>query len=74
MSRQINLTHPYQLVPIHYARPLRRHNGRIVARITVEGDAGRKNVRRVLMTAQSVAESQADFHKLQVERSENCSD
>ena len=56
----------------HPVRGLWRRNGKYVARITVEDDAGRKDVKWVpLPTAKSDAEAIAEFRALLVERSEN---
>ncbi|HNQ90943.1 MAG TPA: tyrosine-type recombinase/integrase [Verrucomicrobiota bacterium] len=55
----------------HAIRGLWRRNGKFVARITVEDDAGRKPVKWVPLEAQTVAEAQEEFRKLLVERSEN---
>lgn len=56
----------------HPVRGLWRRNGSYVARITVEDDAGRKDVKWVpLPSATSDAEAIAEFRTLLVERSEN---
>jgi integrase len=55
----------------HPIRGLWRRNGSFVARISVENEAGRKDVRWVPVAAMSAAEAQEEFRKLLVERSEN---
>jgi hypothetical protein len=40
----------------------------VAARITIEGEAGRKAIRWVPLAAQSVAEAQSEFRKLLTER------
>jgi len=55
----------------HAIRGLWRRNGKFVARITVEDDAGRKAVKWVPMEAKSAAEAQEKFRTLLVERGED---
>ncbi|HEY9172209.1 MAG TPA: site-specific integrase [Verrucomicrobiae bacterium] len=55
----------------HAIRGLWRRNGRFVARITVEDDAGRKAVKWVPLEATTAAEAKQEFDKLVIERSEN---
>jgi len=55
----------------HAIRGLWRRNGKFVARITVEDDAGRKAVKWVPLEATSAAEAKQELDKLVVERSEN---
>lgn len=55
----------------HAIRGLWRRNGKFVARITVEDDAGRKTVKWVPLQAKTVAQAQEDFRKLLVERGED---
>jgi integrase len=55
----------------HAIRGLWRRNGKFVARITVEDEAGRKDVRWVPLAAKTAAEAQDEFRKLMVERTEN---
>jgi integrase len=55
----------------HPIRGLWRRNGKFVARITVEDEAGRKSVKWVPMEANTVGEAQEEFRKLLVERGED---
>jgi integrase len=55
----------------HAIRGLWRRNGKFVARITVEDDAGRKQIKWVPLTAASAAAAQEEFRKLLVERGED---
>jgi integrase len=55
----------------HPIRGLWRRNGKFLARITIEDDAGRKNAKWVSLDAKSAAEAQEEFRKLLVERSQN---
>jgi integrase len=55
----------------HAIRGLWRRNGKFVARITVEDDAGRKSVKWVPLKAETAAEAQEDFRTLLVERGED---
>jgi len=55
----------------HPIRGLWRRNGNFLARISVEDEAGRKQVRWVPLAAKSAAEAQEEFRKLMVERTEN---
>jgi integrase len=55
----------------HPIRGLWRRNGKFVARITVEDDAGRKAVKWVPLEAQTTAEAQEEFRTLLVERGED---
>jgi integrase len=55
----------------HAIRGLWRRNGKFVARITVEDDAGRKAVKWVPLEATTPAEAKQELDKLVVERSEN---
>lgn len=55
----------------HPIRGLWRRNGNFLARISVEDEAGRKEVRWVPLAAKSAAEAQEEFRKLMVERTEN---
>ena len=52
-------------------RGLWRRNGKFVARITVEDDAGRKAVKWVPLKAETAAVAQEEFRTLLVERSED---
>lgn len=54
----------------HSIRGLWRRNGKFLARISVEDEAGRKDVRWVPLAAKTAAEAQEEFRKLMVERSE----
>jgi len=54
--------------PIH---GLWRRNGNFLARISVEDEAGRKEVRWVPLAAKTAAEAQEEFRTLMVERTEN---
>ncbi len=55
----------------HAIRGLWRRNGKFVARITVEDDAGRKAVKWVPVKAETAAEAQEEFRTLLVERGED---
>ena len=55
----------------HPIRGLWRRNSSYIARITVEDEAGRRNLRWVTLTAATPAEAQEELRKLLVERSEN---
>ena len=55
----------------HAIRGLWRRNGKFVARITIEDDAGRKAVKWVPLEAASAAEAQEEFRTLLVERDED---
>ena len=55
----------------HAIRGLWRRNGKFVARITVEDDAGRKAVKWVPLDAQTAAAAQEEFRTLLVERGED---
>jgi integrase len=55
----------------HAVRGLWRRNGRFVARITVEDDAGRKSVKWVTLAAATAAGAQEEFRALLVERKED---
>jgi len=55
----------------HAVRGLWRRNGKFVARITVEDDAGRKAVKWVPLEAETTAEAQEEFRTLLVERGED---
>jgi integrase len=55
----------------HPIRGLWRRNGKFLARITTEDDAGRKSKKWVPLEAGTVAEAQEQFRTLLVERSEN---
>jgi integrase len=55
----------------HGIRGLWRRNGKYVARITVENDAGRKAMKWVSLAASTAAEAQEEFRTLLVERKEN---
>jgi integrase len=55
----------------HAIRGLWRRNGKFVARITVEDDAGRKAVKWMPLEAGTVAEAQESFRTLLVERNED---
>lgn len=55
----------------HPIRGLWRRNGNFLARISVEDEGGRKEVRWVPLAAKSAAEAQDEFRKLMVERTEN---
>src|SRR5208282_2734199 len=55
----------------HAIRGLWRRNGRFVARITVEDDAGHKTVKWVPLKAETAAAAQEEFRTLLVERSED---
>lgn len=55
----------------HAIRGLWRRNGKFVARITVEDDAGRKAVKWVPLKAGSTAAAQEEFRTLLVERTED---
>lgn len=55
----------------HPIRGLWKRNGKFVARITVEDDAGRKATKWVPLEAKSAAQAQDELRKLLVERSEN---
>ena len=55
----------------HPIRGLWRRNGKYLARITIEDEAGRKEVRWVPLAAKTAAEAQEEFRKLMVERTEN---
>jgi integrase len=55
----------------HAIRGLWRRNGKFVARITVEDEAGRKKVKWVPLTAVTAAAAQEEFRTLLVERGED---
>jgi integrase len=55
----------------HAIRGLWRRNGKFVARITVEDDAGHKSVKWVPLDANTAAEAQEEFRTVLVERSED---
>jgi integrase len=55
----------------HPIRGLWRRNGKFLARVTVEDDAGRKAVKWVSLEAATAAEAKQEFDNLVVERSEN---
>jgi integrase len=55
----------------HAIRGLWRRNGKFVARITVEDDAGRKAVKWVPLEAESAAQAQDKYRTLLVERGED---
>jgi hypothetical protein len=55
----------------HAIRGLWRRNGKFVARITVEDDAGHKALKWVPVEAATAAEAQDVFRKLLVERGED---
>jgi integrase len=55
----------------HAIRGLWRRNGKFVARITVEDDAGRKAVKWVPLKAATAAEAQEAFRSLLVERDQD---
>ncbi|MFZ0827266.1 MAG: site-specific integrase [Verrucomicrobiia bacterium] len=55
----------------HAIRGLWRRNGKFVARITVEDDAGRKAVKWVPLEAATAADAQEKFRTLLVERGED---
>jgi len=55
----------------HAIRGLWRRNGKFVARITVEDDAGRKAVKWVPLGAETAAAAQEEFRTLLVERGED---
>jgi len=55
----------------HAIRGLWRRNGKFVARITVEDDAGRKAVKWVPLKAETAAGAQEEFRTLLVERGED---
>src|SRR6185369_8906172 len=55
----------------HAIRGLWRRNGKFVARITVEDDAGHKAVKWVPLLAETAAEAQEEFRTLLVERGED---
>ena len=55
----------------HAIRGLWKRNGKFVARITVEDDAGRKAVKWVPLEAATNAEAQEEFRTLLVERGED---
>jgi integrase len=55
----------------HAIRGLWRRNGKFVARITVEDDAGRKAVKWVPLKAETAAAAQEEFRTLLVERGED---
>jgi len=55
----------------HAIRGLWKRNGKFIARITVEDDAGRKAVKWVPLEATTAAEAKQELDKLVVERSEN---
>jgi integrase len=55
----------------HAIRGLWRRNGKFVARITVEDDAGRKAVKWVPLDAETAAAAQEEFRTLLVERGED---
>src|SRR5271156_5998105 len=55
----------------HAIRGLWRRNGKFVARITVEDDAGRKAVKWVPLNADTAAAAQEEFRTLLVERGED---
>jgi integrase len=55
----------------HAIRGLWRRNGKFMARITVEDDAGRKRLKWVPLTAATAAAAQEEFRTLLVERGED---
>ena len=55
----------------HAIRGLWKRNGKFVARITVEDDAGRKAVKWVPLNAETAAAAQEEFRTLLVERGED---
>src|SRR5215471_5489884 len=55
----------------HPIRGLWKRNGNFAARITVEDDAGRKAVKWVPLTADTVGAAQEEFRTLLVQRSED---
>ena len=55
----------------HAIRGLWRRNGKFVARITIEDDAGHKMVKWVPLKAETAAAAQEEFRTLLVERSED---
>lgn len=55
----------------HAIRGLWRRNGKFVARITVEDDAGRKAVKWLPLDAETAAQAQEEFRTLLVERTED---
>ena len=55
----------------HAIRGLWRRNGKVMARITVEDDAGRKRLKWVPLTAATAAAAQEEFRTLLVERGED---
>jgi len=55
----------------HAIRGLWRRNGKFVARITVEDDAGRKAVKWVPLKAETAAVAQEEFRTVLVERGED---
>ena len=55
----------------HPIRGLWRRNGTFVARASIEGEAGRKEVRWIPLAAKSPAEAQSELRKLLTEREEN---
>jgi integrase len=55
----------------HPIRGLWRRNGKFLARITVEDESGKKEVRWVPLAAKSAAEAQDEFRTVMVERKEN---
>src|SRR5713226_4697361 len=55
----------------HAIRGLWRRNGKFVARITVEDDAGHKAVKWVPLEAETAAQAQEEFRTLLVERGED---
>src|ERR1022692_4555967 len=55
----------------HGIRGLWRRNGKFVARITVEDDAGGKAVKWVPLKAETTAQAQEEFRTLLVERGED---
>jgi len=55
----------------HPIRGLWRRNGTFVARASIEGEAGRMEVRWIPLAAASAAEAQSELRKLLTEREEN---
>src|SRR5690348_9112699 len=55
----------------HAIRGLWKRNGKFIARITVEDDAGRKSVKWVPLEASTTAEAQEEFRTVLVERGDN---
>jgi integrase len=55
----------------HAVRGLWKRNGKFVARITVEDDAGRKAVKWVPLEVETTAQAQEEFRTLLVQRSED---